>query len=136
MGVTADSATAYAGPGRYADSRMARPVLGLLAVDGVVSAILGAFLLPLHIGSVPLPVSAVFSGLLNTALVWAAGDWTHSKRLAGLPLWTWLATVAVLSLGGPGGDIVFGGPGIMGLSALILIALGALPAATLLRRMS
>lgn len=121
-------------PGTYADSALARPVLALLALDGMISAFIGAFLLPLYLGPVPFPVSALFSGLLNAALVWAAGYWTHSKRLAALPLWTFLAAVGVLSLGGPGGDIVFGGPGIMGLSVLILIALGALPAAMLLRR--
>jgi hypothetical protein len=121
--------------GAYADSPLARPVLALLALDGVVSAIIGAFLLPLYLGPVPFPVSAVVSGLLNAALVWAASHWTDSKRLVALPLWTWLAAVAVLSFGGPGGDIVFGGPGIMGLSVLILVALGALPAAMLLRRL-
>ena len=134
-GPKAPGAAADSAPGAYADSPLARPVLALLAVDGVVSAIIGAFLLPLYLGPVPFPVSAVFSGLLNAALVWAASHWTHSKRLVALPLWTWLAAVAVLSLGGPGGDIVFGGPGIMGLSVLILFALGALPAAMLLRRM-
>lgn len=121
-------------PGAYADSPHARLVLAALAFDGVVSALAGAFLLPLYIGPVPFPVSALFSGLLNLALVWAASFWTRSTRLAALPLWTWLGTVAVLSLTGPGGDIVFGGPGIMGISVLILMVLGALPAAVLLRR--
>ena len=88
---------------------MTRVVLGLLAVDGVLSAVAGALLLPLYLGPVPFPISAVLSGLVNAALVWAAGYWTDNSRLAGLPLWTWLATVAVLTLGGPGGDIVFGG---------------------------
>jgi len=133
-GPKAPGAVADPARGVYADSRLARPVLALLALDGAVSAIIGAFLLPLYLGPVPFPVSAVFSGLLNAALVWAASHWTHSKRLVALPLWTWLAAVAVLSLGGPGDDIVFGGPGIMGLSVLILFALGALPAAMLLRR--
>jgi hypothetical protein len=110
-------------------------VLGLLALDGVLCALAGALLLPLYIGPVPFPISAVLSGAINAALVWAAGHWTENPRLAGLPLWTWLATVAVLSLGGPGGDIVFGGPGIMAYSVLLLMALGALPAALVLRRM-
>ena len=109
-------------------------VLTLLAIDGVLSAIAGALLLPLYVGRIPLPVSAVLSGLLNAALVWAAGHWTDSKRLAALPLWTWLATVAVFTLGGPGGDIVFGGHGVMAYSAPIFLLLGALPAAYLLRR--
>jgi len=116
-------------------SRWPRVVLGLLALDGVLSAIMGAFLLPLRLGPVPFPISALLSGLINMALVWAAGYWTGGGRLAGLPLWTWLATVAVLALGGPGGDIVFGGAGIMGLSLVVLMVLGALPAAMLLRRM-
>lgn len=118
-----------------AGSPAARLVLALLALDGVFSALAGAFLLPLYLGRVPLPVSAAVSGLVNVALVWAAGYWAGGGRWAGLPLWTWLATVAVLSLGGPGGDIVFGGPGIMGISVLVLMVLGALPAALLLRRM-
>jgi hypothetical protein len=110
-------------------------VLALLAVDGVLSAVAGALLLPLYLGPVPFPVSALMSGLVNAALVWAAGYWTDSRRLAALPLWAWLATVAAFTLGGPGGDIVFGGPGIMAFSVLIFLLLGALPAALVLRRM-
>lgn len=116
------------------DSRGSRVVLAVLAFDGILSALAGAFLLPLHLGPVPFPISAAISGLLNAALVWAAGHWTTSRRLSALPLWTWLATVAVLSLGGPGGDVIFGGPGIMGLSVLLLMILGALPPAMMLRR--
>jgi len=111
-----------------------RVVLGLLALDGVLSAVAGALLLPLYLGRIPLPVSALICGLLNVALVWAAGHWTESKRLAALPLWTWLATVAVFTLGGPGGDVVFGGSGVMAYSAIIFLLLGALPTAYLLRR--
>ena len=114
---------------------MTRTVLAVLALDGVLSAIAGAMMLPLYLGPVPFPVSAVLSGLVNAALVWAAGYWTQSKRLAALPLWTWLGTVAVLTLGGPGGDIVVGGRGVMRFSVLLLLVLGALPAAAVLRRM-
>jgi hypothetical protein len=119
-----------------AESPTARVVLGLLALDGVLSALMGAFFLPLHLGWVPFPVSALLSGLLNVALVWAAAYWSGNSRLAGLPLWTWMATVAVLAFGGPGRDVLFGGPGIMGFSLILLMILGALPAAVLLRRMS
>ena len=122
-------------PGGTRTSPMTRVVLGLLAVDGVLSAVAGALLLPLYLGPVPFPISAVLSGLVNAALVWAAGYWTDNSRLAGLPLLTWLATVAVLTLGGPGGDIVFGGRGVMGYGVLLLMVLGALPAVLLLRRM-
>jgi hypothetical protein len=122
-------------PGSARENRCSPVVLALLAVDGVLSAILGALLLPTYLGAIPVPVSALVCGLINAALVWAAGYWTDSKRLAALPLWAWLATVAALAVGGPGGDIIFGGPGIMAFSVLILLAFGAVPPALLLRRM-
>jgi hypothetical protein len=101
--------------------------LALLGVDGVLSALAGALLLPSYIGSVPFPVSALISGLVNAALVWAAARWTTSPRVAALPLWTWLLTVAAMSLGGPGDDVILGGQGPMAYAALILIVLGVLP---------
>ncbi|EHB49955.1 hypothetical protein MycrhDRAFT_5342 [Mycolicibacterium rhodesiae JS60] len=109
-------------------------VLALLAVDGVLSAVAGALLLPFYLGAVPFPISALVSGLVNLALVWAAAYWTVSARLAALPLLTWLITVAALTLGGPGGDIVFGGPGVMAYSVLVFLALGAGPPAWFLWR--
>ena len=115
---------------------MVRLVLILLAVDGVLSAVAGALLLPSYLGGIPLPASALLSGMINMALVWAASQVTDSFRLAGLPLWTWLATVAVFALGGPGGDVVFGGRGVMAYSVVILLAFGALPPALVLRRLA
>ncbi|MEB4210308.1 hypothetical protein [Mycobacterium sp. 94-17] len=102
-------------------------VLALLAVDGVLSALAGSLLLPLYIGTVPFPISGLISGLLNAALVWAAGRWTSSPRVAALPLWTWLLTVAVISMGGPADDVILGGGGLMAYGALILLALGVVP---------
>ncbi len=102
-------------------------VLALLAVDGVLSALAGALLLPFYIGSVPFPISGLISGLLNAALVWAAGRWTRSARVAALPLWTWLLTVAATSMGGPGDDVILGGRGLMAYGALLLIVLGVTP---------
>ena len=120
---------------QHPDLTPLRPVvLTLLAIDGVLSAVAAAFLLPLRIGSVPFPISALLSGLLNAALVWAALQWTSSPRVAALPLWCWLLTVAGLTFGGPGDDIVFGGVGVMEYAPLLLIVLGALPPAALLWR--
>jgi hypothetical protein len=109
-------------------------VLLLLAVDGIISAIVAALLLPSHIGTIPFPISPLISGLVNAALVWAGMQWTTSWRLAAIPLWTWLVTVALLSFGGSGDDIVFGGSGVMGYAPLILLVIGALPPAWLLWR--
>jgi hypothetical protein len=109
-------------------------VLTLLAIDGVLCAIAVAFFLPARIATVPFPISALVSGLINAALVWAALQWTSAPRVAALPLWGWLITVAVLTLGGPGEDIVFGGTGVMEYAALLLIVLGSLPPALVLWR--
>ncbi|BBX72474.1 hypothetical protein H7H78_08815 [Mycobacterium shinjukuense] len=109
-------------------------VLALLAVDGALSAVVGALLMPWYIGAIPFPVSALISGLVNAALVWAAGHWTGSPRVAALPLWTWLLTVVVMVVGGPGDDVILGGRGPMAHGALILIVLGAAPPAWVLRR--
>ncbi|MFN6550205.1 hypothetical protein ACP6C7_00535 [Mycolicibacterium septicum] len=115
------------------DLVLGRVVLALLAVDGVISAVVGALLLPSYVGSIPFPVSALVAGAVNTALVWAAMYWTDSMRMAALPLWTWLATVVAMTFGGPGGDIIFAGRGVMAYGSLIFIAAGALPPAAMLR---
>jgi hypothetical protein len=109
-------------------------VVALLAVDGILYALAGALLMPVYIGTVPFPVSALLSGLLNAALVWAAGRWTASSRVAALPLWTWLITVAAMTLGLPNDDVILGGQGIMAYGALILIVLGVAPPAWVLWR--
>ncbi|MBN3455857.1 MULTISPECIES: hypothetical protein [Mycolicibacterium] len=116
------------------DPVLAGIILTLLAVDGIISAVVSALLLPSYLGAIPFPVSALIAGAVNMALVWAAAQWTESNRLAALPLWTWLATIAAMTLGGPGGDIIFAGQGLMAYGALLLIALGALPPAWLLWR--
>lgn len=113
------------------DTRALRAVvLTILALDGVISAVLAAFFLPLRLGPVPFPISAVISGLLNAALVWVAHQWTSSPRLAALPLWTWLATVAALTFPGPGDDAVYAAQW----QLLLMIAVGAIPPLMLLYR--
>jgi hypothetical protein len=102
-------------------------VLALFAVDGVLSALAGALLLPSYLGSVPFPISGLISGLVNAALVWAAGRWTSSPRVAALPLWTWLLTVAVMTVGGPADDVILGGKGVLAYGALMLVVLGVTP---------
>jgi hypothetical protein len=109
-------------------------ILGVLAFDGVLSAVAGALFLPLYIGPVPFPISALISGLVNAALVWACLQWTSHPRLAALPMWTWLTTVVVLLLGGPGDDVVFGGAGIMQVSPLIFLLFGVTPPGVVLWR--
>ncbi|MDT5130986.1 MAG: hypothetical protein QOE41_297 [Mycobacterium sp.] len=109
-------------------------VLTLLAVDGVISALLGAVFLQSRLGAIPFPISALLSGLANAALVWAGSGVASTPRVAALPLWMWLITVAVLAIGGPGGDVIFGGPGVDGISPLVLLVVGVSPPAVVVWR--
>ncbi|MEW5808402.1 MAG: hypothetical protein AB1925_03025 [Actinomycetota bacterium] len=117
-----------------ASDRLLWFVLAVLAVDGVLSALMAVFFLPLRLDGVPVPISAVLSGALNVGLVWVAMQWTPSARMAATPLWAWLATVLLCTFGGPGDDIVFGGVGVMEYASVLLIAVGALPAGWVLTR--
>jgi hypothetical protein len=112
-------------------------VLVILAVDGVISAVLGALFLLLYVGAVPLPVSPLISGLLNALLVWAGLQWTTSLRLAAVALWTFLFTLAAIAFyGGPGGDVILatGGPISDQLSPILLLVFGVLPSGIVLWR--
>jgi hypothetical protein len=100
----------------------------------VLSALVGALFLPSYIGAVPMPVSAVFSGALNAALVWAAVQWTQVRPVAAGPLWAFIATVVVLTFGGPGGDVVFAGTTSGLVRLLLFVAVGVIPGALVLRR--
>ena len=44
--------------------------------------------------------------------------------------------MAAFTLGGPGGDVIFGGQGVMAFSVLILLILGCLPPVLMLRRIA
>jgi len=84
-------------------TRLRPAVLAVLAIDGVLSAVAGAFFLPMRIGSVPFPISALLSGLCQrragmgrTSMDVPRRGWPHCRCGAG-----WL-TVAGLSFGGPG----------------------------------
>ncbi|MCB0928029.1 MAG: hypothetical protein KDB70_08945 [Mycobacterium sp.] len=113
-------------PDHGTSSRFRILVLVLLALDGVIVAFTSALFLPEFLGKVPFPVSALIAGGMNLALVWAAGQWAPG-RLAALPLGAFLITIAALSLGGPGGDVLFGGEGFLGAEALLLVVLGTGP---------
>lgn len=110
------------------------PVLALLTVDGVLCAVSTAMLLPARIGTAPFPLSALIGGLVNAALVWVALRCTASLRLAALPLWAWLLTIALMALGGPGDDLIFADRGVMAYGVLLMLVLGSAPPGWLLWR--
>jgi hypothetical protein len=115
-------------------------VLGLLAVDGVISAILAAvFLVQFRVGVVPVPISAVVSGGVNALLVWAGLEWTSSTRWGAIALWTWLLTVAGLAfflpaLTGPSPDLIFSTLSLDQVCQFLLLLFGVVPPGIVLWR--
>lgn len=59
--------------------------------------------------------------------MWVAQRCTESLRLAVLPLWTWLLTIALMTFGGPGDDLIFADRGVMAYGVLLMIVLGSAP---------
>ena len=78
--------------------------LALLVLDGVLLGAVGLAFIPLYVGAVPVPFGAVLSAILTPWLVARAGELDPRPPVAAAPLVAWALTVAVLGLGGPGGD--------------------------------
>ncbi len=82
-------------------------VLVVLALDGVLVGGVGLAFTPLYFGAVPAPLGVVLTIAVLPWLVLRAGE--IDRRLAGVPIFAWFATVAVLGLAGPGGDVLLPG---------------------------
>lgn len=92
--------------------------LALLAVLGALLGLVGAFLVPLRVAGVPVPVSAVLAALGNFGLG-LAGARAAGDRLGVLaPAAGWFGVVTLASMRGPGGDVVL--PGSLGSYAFLL----------------
>jgi hypothetical protein len=81
--------------------------LVVLALDGVLVGGVGLAFTPLYFGVVPVPLGVLLTVAVLPWLVLRAGE--IDPRLAGLPVFAWFATVAVLGLAGPGGDVLLPG---------------------------
>jgi hypothetical protein len=89
-------------PSRTPDAAL----LALLIVDGVLLGGFGLVFTPLFVSGVPVPMGIVLSVLLLPWLVRRAGEAVARPSVAAAPLIAWVATVVVLGLFGPGGDVM------------------------------
>ena len=109
-----------------------RACLVLLVLDGIVVGVLSAAFAYARIGGQPIPVAAIAAGIANAILVWLAAGLTDGGRGRSAPLLAWLATILILSVPGPGGDVVVSTGGTEFLATLMLLVIGAgIPAALL-----
>ena len=108
------------------DPLVFRIVAGLLVtVASFGLAVIEAFLVPLRIGSVPLPLSVVLAVAGNVLLTRLAGRQTGSALAAGLQPLVWLLTVVVLSLPRAEGDVIVAGT----VTALVFLFAGSVAGA-------
>lgn len=80
--------------------------LVILTFDGALLGAFGLAFTPMYAGGIPVPMGVVFSVLILPWLVLRAGEIDPRPAVAGAPLVAWFLVVAVLSVGGPGGDVM------------------------------
>ncbi|GAA0513685.1 hypothetical protein GCM10011581_04500 [Saccharopolyspora subtropica] len=104
-------------------------VFGFLLLDAVLLALIELLFLPSYIGAVQFPITAAVAAVTTPLLVAEAARISPRRRVAGAPLVVWFATVFVVGMFGPGGDVVLLGND---WRTLLLIGGGALPGALML----
>jgi len=103
-----------------------RVVAGLLLAGiAVEAAVVECFLVPLHVGRWPLPVSVLAAVVGNVWLPRSIARLTGARRTALLPPVLWLVVVLVLAAPRPEGDLVVPG----NLTGLAFLFLGAIAGA-------
>ncbi len=104
----------------------ARVVAGLLvALATVQVAVVGCFLVPLRIGTVPLPVCVPLAVVANVLLARLAARVTGWPAAAAVPPVLWLAVVLLLAAPRAEGDLVVPGT----LTGLVFLFAGTLAGA-------
>lgn len=108
------------------DPLVLRVLSGLLvAVAAAALAVLECFLVPLRIGSVPVPIVVPLTMAGNILLARLAGRWTGSVAGAAVPPVLWLVVVIVLALPRAEGDLIVQGT----LTGLVFLFAGAVSGA-------
>ncbi|ASO18507.1 hypothetical protein FHR81_002915 [Actinoalloteichus hoggarensis] len=102
-----------------------RVIFAVLLVDAVVIALIGMFFLPLYVGTLQMPVTALLTAVANLWLVREAARLSPRLPVVVAPLGVWLAVVVVFAMVRPGGDVVL----VDDWRSFLLLAAGSLPAA-------
>lgn len=105
-----------------------RAEFALVLLDSALLALLELFFLPLYLGSIPMPVTALVAAITLPVLVVVASRLYPTTLGASAPILVWLLFVLVVGFLGPGGDLVL--PPTW--KALLLLACGLLPSAIVL----
>lgn len=95
-------------PGRGAGILDALP-LGVLTLDGALLGVFGLMFNPIHVGTVALPVGALFTVLILPWLVGRAAEVDPRRLPSAAPLLAWAVTLGVVGFLGPGGDVLLPG---------------------------
>ena len=96
----------------------------LVLLLALLTALWGAFLVPLRVAGVPVPASVLLAVVANVVLGTAGGR-LHGRLGAALPGLLWFAVAATLQARRPEGDLVVTGS----LTGLLFLLLGAVAAA-------
>ena len=113
-------------PSRPADPLALRVAVGvLISLFSVGLAVVEAFLVPLRIGTVPLPLSVLLAVAGNAGLTKLAVRQTGSIVWGVLQPVLWLLVIVVLSLPRPEGDLIVPGS----LTGLVFLFAGAVAGA-------
>lgn len=96
--------------------KIAGTVVGVLFA--IVTALGEAFLVPLHWGTVRVPLAVVLAVLTNWAALWFTYQVTRSKGLSLVPGFVWMAMMVALSGGTSEGDIVLASDNWVGIVTL------------------
>jgi hypothetical protein len=113
-------------PSRPADPLALRVAAGgLISLFSIGLAVVEAFLVPLRIGTVPLPLSVLLAVVGNAGLTKLAVRQTGSIVWGVLQPVLWLLVIVVLSLPRPEGDLIVPGS----LTGLVFLFAGAVAGA-------
>jgi len=109
---------------------IARITLVVLVFDAFALAAVELLYLPLRVGTVQLPITILLAALSTPWLVRSAAELGGPRVVAAVPLVVWVLALGVLSLGGPGGDVLLPD----NWRPMLLLAAGLFPAAVTLGR--